>query len=253
MDLIYCAALDGVYCCISEKVGWSIGFRSCTPPLCKKHKITFIDQEFHAFKAAHEEKDTFSLKRLWQEHKEQVVLWEPKYATIPDIFDERGLELALKMAEDIEDYCEYQILIPKYDCIADIPEKYVLGYSIPTTYGGTPIDIKRFAGRKVHLLGGAPQNQYTYWKLIEDDVISLDGNMHLKLAKVGQFWTPVVMDSVSLEEIQHHFGGPVKNPMILAFALSATLIRTFWVGVSSGEVDPSLGELPLFEGLFGVQ
>lgn len=154
MDLIYCAALDGTMCCIAEKIGWNIGFRSCNPPRCKNHKVLFIDQEFHSFYEAHKEEDTFRFKQLWAEHREQVRIWKPKYATIPDIFDERGLDLALKMAAELENYSEYQILIPKYDCIDDIPEKYIVGYSVPTTYGGTEIDIERFKGRKIHLLGG---------------------------------------------------------------------------------------------------
>jgi hypothetical protein len=69
----------------------------------------------------------------------------------------------------------------------------VLGYSVPTRYGGTPLPLWTFAGWPVHLLGGSPHRQMEYWRYLTPiaEVVSVDGNMaNLMATRYCQYWVP---------------------------------------------------------------
>jgi hypothetical protein len=96
----------------------------------------------------------------------------------------------LAWAEEIEQYAENVIVIPKWNCLDDIPERFVLGYSIPTRYAGTPLPVEIFRGRKVHLLGGSWKKQLKYIRFLQDDIVSLDNNDVWKRSVYGSFDYP---------------------------------------------------------------
>jgi hypothetical protein len=105
-----------------------------------------------------------------------------------------SLAQTLEMAEEIAAGTPNVILIPKYDCLDELPERIgdsrvVLGFSVPTRYGGTPLPPSAFAGRPIHLLGGTWDKQHALLSLLGDDVISLDHNASLMLARYGQVVT----------------------------------------------------------------
>lgn len=198
VDLIYTVAHFGpqpigVMCCIAVKMGWMYGFQSTTirepchaSVLMGGHWPGFIDNDYFRYDHGL--------------HLATVEKWRPKYCTVRDVMtreqcEKEGIEYysldqILRWAEELEAYAENVIVIPKFDCLADIPDKYMLGYSIPTSHGGTPLPIQAFAGRRVHLLGGSPNKQIAYWQELPDDVVSLDNNYLLKLATYGQCWMP---------------------------------------------------------------
>lgn len=208
VDLIWTARR--VSCCMAIDAGWQYGTQSgeriChyALPLTQTnyklnlssnsggslltneyHKLNFIDCEYKNYDH--------------QKHSQMIKDFHPKYATIRDVMTEEQcaadgikyfpLEQILDWAEELRDYADNVIVIPKYEEALDqIPDHFMLGYSVPTSYGGTPIDIKRFDGRKVHLLGGSPNKQIAYWSEIPDSVVSLDNNYMHKMAARGQMW-----------------------------------------------------------------
>ncbi len=169
--------------------------------------ITFVDNDYHDYE--------HSL------HMSVVSLMKPKYATVRDYMTERQCEAAgipyysldeiLKWAEDVERYAEQVIIIPKVDVLHEIPERYVLGYSVPTSYGGTPLPIESFAGRQVHLLGGSWAEQRRMLDILGDDVVSLDFNAIHRSSRYGRV-TLGDGSSVALSEVRWDRDHTNQNP-----------------------------------------
>jgi len=153
--------------------------------------------------------------------------YHPKYVTTRDILGKQqctemgityySFQQILSWAEEFEQHVENVIVIPKYDCLDKIPEKYILGYSIPTSHGGTPLPIEAFKGRRVHLLGGSWRSQLDYLAILGDDVVSVDNNQIHKIAKFGNFVTPdgeeKTLDTLGIT-------WKVTNTLYLSLALS---------------------------------
>lgn len=153
--------------------------------------ILFMDNEWHGYDHAH--------------HLKVLAEFHPKYATVRDIVTEAqakefGVEFysvaeTLRMAEEVAQHCERVILIPKYDCLEQLPrtiggKQVVLGYSVESSYGGTDIPPSRFKGWPVHLLGGPWKKQRALLNLLGDDVVSLDNNNLLKISQFGAINMP---------------------------------------------------------------
>ena len=146
--------------------------------------VDFLDNEFTDYN--HEK------------HVEAVKLFTPQYATVRDLMTKKqckeagneyySFEQIMEWAEEVDEHAENVIVIPKYDCIEDIPEKFMLGYSIPSSYGGTPLPLEAFKGRRVHLLGGNWKRQLGALGVLEEDVVSLDNNHMAKIAAFGTFY-----------------------------------------------------------------
>lgn len=225
-------------CCLAVACGWGYGFQSAGAP-CRAadsglHKAMFIDNEFKAYDH--------------QKHLDVVAQFRPKYATVRDVMsraqcaelgiDYYPLDQILRWAEDVAKWADNAIIIPKFSCLDEIPKEYMLGYSVPSSYGRTPLPIQDFKGRRVHLLGGSPRRQITYWQALRtevesldqstlregsdpdlplpDGVVSLDTNYLLKIAEYGQFWGP---DGAThaLDELGY---GRLTNPLYPALSLS---------------------------------
>lgn len=230
IDLIYTFAADHT-CCIAVKSGFYYGIRSTAQvcPAAEKeyHRVKFIDNEYHKYDH--------------KKHLDVVAQYLPRYATVRDIMTEEQCEEAgieyysfdqiLRWAEELEQYAENVILIPKYDCIDEIPEKYVLGYSVPTSYGGTPLPIERFKGRRIHLLGGSPMLQYQYFQAAYEDVVSLDTNYIHKISTVGSIWTK---DGKSLS-ISDLGISEIVNPLYVAFAINIGKLGALYRRKPGGE------------------
>ena len=124
--------------------------------------------------------------------KESLVM-----ATVLDWEREEQLSEVLDWAEEASQYIEQVIIIPKVmNGIKRLPKtingrQVVLGYSVPTRYGGTFVPSWEFAGWPIHLLGGSPQKQMLIWRYFCNmaEVISADGSMMSKMAtQRNQFW-----------------------------------------------------------------
>lgn len=147
-------------------------------------KIAFVDNEWHDYD--------------YQLHLDVVSALRPKYCTVRD-FVTRGQaakygvpymseEQIMTQAEELAQHAERVILIPKYDCLADLPlddPRFMLGYSVESSYGGTPLPIEAFEGYDTHLLGGSWGKQLACLRSIGDSVVSLDNNCIYNKARFG--------------------------------------------------------------------
>ena len=231
LDIIYTAGSIGktaidepsvtlTHCCIAVRSGMLYGVQSqgsggvCATALHQKaHLPQFIDNDFYNYDHS--------------VHLESVKKWKPKYCTVMDIMTEEQCKTAgakwfsfnqiIEWAEELSQYAQNVIVIPKYDCIKDIPKKFMLGYSIPTKHGGTPLPVNLFRGRRIHLLGGSWKSQLDYLAELGDDVVSLDNNYINKMSNYGSFVYPDGRTGQVREDL-----GLVDaiNPMYISIAAS---------------------------------
>lgn len=218
LDMIYTAATRTT-CCIAVQAGLRYGLNSgMSQNLCpyhsrmrERHRLVFIDNNYTAYDH--------------KQHLDFVKEHRPKYATVRDIMsreqcreasvDYYELEQILDWAEELNEFAEHVIVIPKYDCIEQLDKKFMLGYSIPTSHGGTYVDAEKFKGRKIHLLGGSWKRQLEFLDYFGDDVLSVDNNQIHLVAKYGTYMLPDGETAV-VGELHPH----VNNVLIVALSLS---------------------------------
>lgn len=190
LDMIFTQTLLGL-CCVAVACGLKYGKQS-GKEVCgnyhvhARHTITFLDNNWHDYRH--------------DKHLAETTQFRPKYVTTRDLITKEqakrfGVEYqsiaqTIEQADELGQHAENVILIPKYDCIDKLPERFMLGYSIPTSHGGTPLPIERFAGRRVHLLGGSWKKQMSYLAAMKDDVVSIDNNYLSSEARWGAFTYP---------------------------------------------------------------
>lgn len=220
IDVIYTFNRADSTCCLAVQAGLKYGiqskqYRICpyTGQLSGRHKVEFIDNDYFDYDHA--------------THLKAVKELLPKYATVRDIMSKEqckeadiawySLEQILDWAEELSRYAEQVIVIPKYDCLDRIPDKYVLGYSVPTSHGGTPLPVAMFKGRRVHLLGGSWRAQLAHMAELGDSVVSLDNNyVHRQASMLG-----IACDPDGREFKMQDVGyGYVTNVRYVALALS---------------------------------
>mgnify|MGYP003635463925 CR=1 FL=1 len=216
IDMII-SSVHGPYCCIAVTAGLKYGMMSgrkgspCHSMFKGRHDVIFLDNEFHNYNH--------------QKHLDMVKEIRPKYATARDVMTKEqcaqaGIEYLelpeiLDMAEELNEYAENVLIIPKYECLDKIPDKYMIGYSIPTSYGGTPLPIDAFEGRKIHLLGGSWKQQRNAFEILGNDIVSADNNQIFLISKFGSYVNADGTDGV----IDHMFS-PVSNVAVIAFTIS---------------------------------
>lgn len=180
--LIYCAGGNKRFAEIAITSGLLYGSQL---PRDKPHfPIYFADQDWK--------------KPNRENYMRQVSLFRPKMATVKDLEHYTQFNTVLSWAEEVSQYCDYIVIIPKVQTLVKkIPRRInnkdvVLGYSVPTSYGGTNIPLKDFSGREIHLLGGSPHRQIAIWNEMRNfsDIFSIDGNYTQMLAiRFNKFWT----------------------------------------------------------------
>lgn len=176
VDMVLCVT-DPIYLQIGVDERLSIGANTSQAPgtLRKNFKIDFLDFDFK--------------RPILEKHLELCREIRPKYVCAPDIFSESELDETLDYAAELKKHSENVIIIPKCACIDRIEKKWMVGYSVPTAYGGaegfTVWDIMDY---DIHLLGGSPGQQLKYKKYLKN-IKSFDGNSYIKIARQShQFW-----------------------------------------------------------------
>lgn len=202
-----------------------------------------------------------------QQHVDYVARIKPKYATVLDLLTREQAEslnmeyvdfdTIMRYAEDVAQHAQNVIVIPKYDCINDIPKEYMLGYSVPSSYGGTPLPFEMFVDRRIHLLGGSPRSQWEFYKQAPESVVSVDTNYIHKVSNYG-----VVADyshmgaewgcdpeSLKALAISKFLPGQVTNPLYIAFSINVGYYSKMWQRTAKynakpdeplSSIDPSL-------------
>lgn len=143
-----------------------------------------------------------------EKYVEAVAIHRPRLATVLDWERWGQLGEIIQWGHEIAPHVqEAIIIIPKVRkgieylprTIRGVPVR--LGYSVPTSFGGTNVNLLEFLGWDIHLLGGSPivQAQLAGLHLngnclVEADrlnVVSVDGNYHQLMAiKYNQFFVP---------------------------------------------------------------
>lgn len=144
--------------------------------------VDFLDMDWN-------DPDPDKLIRAAKDHR-------PKYVVAGDYLrDEDNTAIVNQRAETLSDYAENVIVVPKSPGdLADVPEWCVVGYSVPTDYGGTDIRLQKYTEipQDIHVLGGTPHRQFDIvGRLWLDSVRSIDGNSIHKSATIGaKAWYP---------------------------------------------------------------
>ncbi len=123
-------------------------------------------------------------------HLDAVAQYRPRLTIARDVECIFALDSILSEAECLLQYCDHVAVVPKDLGLNGrlnelIPEDFILGYSVPTKYGGTKVSVDSF-DRPVHLLGGRPDTQRVLAKHLK--VFSLDCNRFTLDAQFGDYF-----------------------------------------------------------------
>jgi hypothetical protein len=107
-----------------------------------------------------------------------------------DIEDQSLLTEVLEQAHRLQEFSQFVAIVPKDPRMASaldsvIPDHFVLGFSVTSSYGGTAIDPSYFR-RPVHLLGGRPDVQRRLAQIMP--VFSFDCNRFTLDAAYGDYF-----------------------------------------------------------------
>ena len=168
---IYCASGNPKYAQTALKFGWIYGSQM---PSTVYYHPQFIDQNWK--------------KPDLAKYLERIKQYQPETATVLDLEHESQFEEVMQWVEAIAPYVtKAVIIIPKVMGIIDrIPEQIagkqiILGYSVPTTHGGTSVPLWEFGNRPVHLLGGSATKQFELMRYL--NVVSVDNNYNAAVAQ----------------------------------------------------------------------
>lgn len=126
----------------------------------------------------------------FEKHIQAAILTKPFMTVAQDVEDKIELTKIIDQAYLLLEHCKFVIIVPKDPLLqnvltAGIPSEFILGYSVPTRYGGTRIPPSAFR-RPVHLLGGRPDIQ----RRLADQmpVVSIDVNRFTLDAAFGDYF-----------------------------------------------------------------
>jgi hypothetical protein len=162
---------------IARRFGWLPGARYTNLRDVRKYdRLGFLDIEWK----------NYSFKR----HLEAAKATNPIVTVALDVENPRKLPEIIEQANELSLYCDQVVIVPKHLSLraklhSDIPKQFVLGYSVPTRYGGTLIPARYFT-RPVHLLGGRPDTQRALAEVMP--VVSIDCNRFTLDAAFGDYF-----------------------------------------------------------------
>lgn len=194
--LIFCLAGNRTHMQIARACGWEAGAR-LPGTLYEAHvPLVFADQDWNAYQRALRRSPESALRRR-AAYMQAVACSRPEMASVLDWEYPEQLPEVLDWSHEIAPHVERIMLIPKVvKRVGRLPDEIagkpvVLGYSIPTRHGGTPCQLGEFHGRRVHLLGGSPRQQWQAATMLagKADLVSIDGNMCHQAAGFGTYWT----------------------------------------------------------------
>lgn len=251
MEIIYCAhPHERLYKAAQER-GFLLGCQLPSTALRKHNKfsIHFADQDWKAWKKAKEADKKDGGNRI-VEHRsrymDELKLFRPKVATVLDLEFPEQFEEVVSWAEEASQYVETVIIIPKYaGAISQIESRFPdrkingasirLGYSVPTSFGGTKVHKSEFGDWPIHLLGGSPEKQMKLSKIM--NVVSVDSNMILKFANRCMVWVSkdLMGCRASTVPLKSLIEFQADGAYFRAFELSATNVMAAWEEFLKGD------------------
>lgn len=214
--LIMCAGKNKRYAESALKYGWLYGAQL---PCTIYAPVWFVDQNWR--------------KPDREKYMQALAKHKPTMATVIDLERYDQFEEVMDWAEEASRYAKYIVIIPKiFSIIDDIPErintsKIIVGYSVPTKFGGSSVPLWEFRDRPVHLLGGSPHKQMELFHYL--NVFSADGNMASKMAtKFVSFWSKKKGKTGHWVQLQEIGRGDEQGAPYTAFEMSMQNIMEAW-------------------------
>lgn len=130
----------------------------------------------------------------WKRHAKAVFTHRPVMALALDYEHPRQKAEILRQ---LQEFRNWGILRPTVCCkfdgaVADIPTDCAIAVSVPSRYEGfLPADLSEYAGRRLHLLGGTPQQWLDLIPKLRGVgaiAASVDGSSHETASKKGTHW-----------------------------------------------------------------
>jgi len=123
-------------------------------------------------------------------HLEAVKLTRPLITVARDVEEKRDLRRVIDQAFRLLEWTTHVVVVPKdialeKNLCRSIPAEFLLGFSVPTRYGGTRLSPIAFK-RPVHLLGGRPDVQRKLADMMP--VFSIDTNRFTLDAAFGDYF-----------------------------------------------------------------
>jgi hypothetical protein len=215
VTLIYCASGNRLFAEAAVDTGWWYGAKL---PHTVYQDVFFADQDWR--------------KPDRKAYIESLAKHRPTMATVLDWEREDQEEEVFGWAEEAAQYVRTVILIPKVPgTIGRIPGRIgsaavVLAYSVPTSYGGSPVPLWEFGRRPVHLLGGSPHRQMELAGYL--NVVSADGNMAHQQAHRCRFWSRRKGRSGHWVQLADSGDTRSEGANLEAFRMSCEEIRNAW-------------------------
>jgi hypothetical protein len=220
MRLIWCQSGNPASARLAVAAGWWYGFRSDGNHYASElGPVAILD--------SHWEEDRID----WPRHLDQAAQHRPWLATVPDVLALGELDRALLRGEEIAPHCDRVLVVPKAEGIIErLPralggKPVVLGYSVPTSYGGTELGLWSFQGWPVHLLGGNARTQADLCRYLR--VVSADGNLAWRLARRGIVVNERGVAGPTLRQMDGQ-SWPARGAHLEALRRSLANLRTFW-------------------------
>lgn len=162
---------------LARKQGWLPGARYINLRDVKRlGSLGFLDIDWQGY--------------CFRRHIDAAKATRPFLTVARDIVDRDRLAQTLDEAEELLQYAQHVVIVPKdvrleNDLEHKIPTTFILGFSVPTKYGGTAIPPQAFK-RPVHLLGGRPDVQRRFARSLK--VFSIDCNRFTLDAAFGDYF-----------------------------------------------------------------
>lgn len=216
VSLIYCADGSPAFARTAVECGWLYGARL---PATVYETVYFADQDW-------KKPNRSAYMAALGKHR-------PAIATVLDFEQPEQLVEVLAWAEEAaKAVTEAVVIIPKVAGMLDaIPstvggKPVILGYSVPTSYGGSTVPLWEFGRRKVHLLGGSPHKQMRLAEYL--NVFSADGGMPQQQANRGRFWSAQRGPKGHWQQLSSTGDTRTEGANLEAFRLSMVAIAAAW-------------------------
>jgi hypothetical protein len=182
-SLIFCADGNPRHARAAIDAGWLYGVRLPAKGMLQDVPLTLADQDW-------KHPDRAKYMALLATHR-------PALATCLDWEHPEQYAEVMSWAEEVSHLATEAVLIVAKvpGGVPDIPreingKEVRVAYSVPTSYGASPLGLWELRGRPVHLLGGMPHRQMELIRYLRAEVKSADGNVIKRMATSRcLYWT----------------------------------------------------------------
>jgi hypothetical protein len=164
------------------RTGTKIGYESQNPRPPDRFNVDFVDWPFSKLE------DFSDMAELFDAHHNVVRSEKPRYAVAPDIDERVSFRDGIEWADELAEYAETVIVVPKTVMPVEVPDRFRVGMPCQNKYDPFPWKWTDYQPvEEVHLLGGSPvvhREIMKYYVPVE----SVDTTVPITSAKYGDYW-----------------------------------------------------------------